>query len=118
MANAKKLKKDGPVWSNLDLDLWFLIMMHLGLVDFIAFGGVCKSWRSLVVSNWNKFMLAKQAICLSISSHLNEKKLYLEDYQRRKLKTTIPDSDYDMIWVGITCGYLIFLRQEPVIFGL
>ncbi|KAJ0439006.1 putative F-box protein [Helianthus annuus] len=118
MANARKLKKDGPVWSNLDLDLWFLIMMQLGLVDFIAFGGVCKSWRSLAVSNWNKFMLAKQPMYLSISSHLNEKKFYLEDYLRRKLKTTIPDSNYDMICVGITCGYLIFFETRTCDFWL
>ncbi|XP_022016685.1 uncharacterized protein LOC110916259 [Helianthus annuus] len=118
MANARKLKKDGPVWSNLDLDLWFLIMMHLGLVDFIAFGGVCKSWRSLAVSNWNKFMLAKQPMYLSISSHLNEKKFYLEDYLRRKLKTTIPDSNYDMICVGINCGYLIFFKTRTGDFWL
>ncbi|KAF5761075.1 hypothetical protein HanXRQr2_Chr16g0760831 [Helianthus annuus] len=44
-------------------------MMRLGLVDFIAFGDVRKSRRTLAVSNSNKFMLAKQPMYLSISSH-------------------------------------------------
>ncbi|MFS8026963.1 hypothetical protein Hanom_Chr16g01492841 [Helianthus anomalus] len=44
-------------------------MMRLGLVDFIAFGNVRNSRRSLAVSNWNKFKLAKQPMYFSISSH-------------------------------------------------
>ncbi|XP_076955893.1 uncharacterized protein LOC143630884 [Bidens hawaiensis] len=92
-------------------------MMHLGLVDFIAFGSVCKSWRSFAVRNWNKFMVSKQPMHLSISSRLNEKECYLEDYQRRKLKTTIPHSN-GRICVGITCGYLIFFGREACDFWL
>ncbi|KAJ0682519.1 putative F-box protein [Helianthus annuus] len=122
MANTRsmtrKLNKDvSASWSDLDQDLLLLIMMHLGVLDFIAFGDVCKSWRSVAVSNWNKFMVSKQPMYLSISSRLNDKECYLEDYQRRKLKTTIPHSN-GTICVGITCGYLIFFEREACDFWL
>ncbi|XP_076919501.1 uncharacterized protein LOC143580321 [Bidens hawaiensis] len=123
MANTRsmirKLNNDhgSATWSNLGHDVLFLIMMHLGLVDFIAFGSVCKSWRSCAMRNWNRFMVSKQPVCLSISSRLNEKECYLEDDQWKKLKTTIPHSN-GRICVGITCGYLIFFGREACDFWL
>ncbi|KAF5761070.1 putative F-box domain-containing protein [Helianthus annuus] len=104
-------------WSNLNPDLLLLIMMHMGVFDFIAFSGVCKSWRSVAISNWNKFMVSKQPMYLSISTHSYKKDCYLEDYRRRKLKTIIPHS-VGRRCVGITCGYLIFFGRKARDFWL
>ncbi|KAI7738119.1 hypothetical protein M8C21_014528 [Ambrosia artemisiifolia] len=108
MANTRSMTRKLTSWSDLDHDLLFLIMMHLGLFDFAAFSSVCTSWRSLAVSKWNTFMMSKQPMCLSISSRL--KVCYLKDYKRRKLRTTISHSN-GSICVGITCGYLIFFER-------
>ncbi|KAI3796656.1 hypothetical protein L1987_39335 [Smallanthus sonchifolius] len=122
MANTRsitrKLNSDASAsWSNLDHDLLFVIMMHLGPFDFLAFSGVCKSWRSFAFSNWNTFMVSKQPMCLSISTRMNNKEFYLEDYNRRRRKTTIPHSN-GRICIGITCGYIIFFGRKTYDFWL
>ncbi|CAH1419382.1 unnamed protein product [Lactuca virosa] len=53
-------------WSDVNQDLLFLIVMKLGFVDFLAFGRVCKSWRSLAVSYKNTFMASKPPMEISI----------------------------------------------------
>lgn len=35
----------GP-WSYLKHDVLSLVMMQRGVIDFLTFSGVCKSWRS------------------------------------------------------------------------
>ncbi|KAI7738117.1 hypothetical protein M8C21_014526, partial [Ambrosia artemisiifolia] len=113
----KRKNADPTSWSNFDRDLLLLIMMHLGLFDFFAFSGVCKSWRSLAVSNWKKFMASKQPMYLSISNRMNKKECYIEDYTRRKLKTMLPHSR-GRTCVGLTCGYLILFGKKAQDFWL
>ncbi|KAL4585846.1 hypothetical protein LXL04_010472 [Taraxacum kok-saghyz] len=57
----------GPPWSDLNHDVLFLVMMELGVFDFLSFSGVCKSWRSLALPNKIRFMASKPPMELRIS---------------------------------------------------
>ncbi|CAH1450147.1 unnamed protein product [Lactuca virosa] len=108
-----KIKSCDP-WSDLNHDVLFLVMMQLGVVDFLAFSRVCKSWRSLALSNKNKFIVSRPPMAISISTHPNENEcyLYLEDSQGIKFKTILPaHSDYKQC-IGVSCGYLILIGEE------
>ncbi|KAJ0438999.1 putative F-box protein [Helianthus annuus] len=103
-------------WSNLDHDLLLPILMKLGPVDFLAFSGVCKSWRSLAFANLNKFMGSRRPMSVSFSTSTNNE-CYLEDFEGRKFKTILPHSTGSTC-VGLTCGYLIFFRSITCEFWL
>ncbi|CAH1426883.1 unnamed protein product [Lactuca virosa] len=96
-SSTKKIKTwdNGGVapWLDLNHDVLFLVMMRLGIVDFFAFSGVCKSWRSLSLSNKKRFMASKPPILMRISTRGNEKECCLKDFEGRKLKTIIPHSE-------------------------
>ncbi|KAL7591397.1 uncharacterized protein LOC122195002 [Lactuca sativa] len=106
-------------WSNLNHDVLFLVMMELGMVDFLAFGGVCKSWRSFAASNRNMFMASKPPMKTCIDPHDNNKDFYfyMEDFERRRFKTIIPHSAGSTCF-GLTCGYLILYGRETHNFWL
>ncbi|MFS8026830.1 putative F-box domain-containing protein [Helianthus anomalus] len=101
-------------WISFNDDLVFLILMHLGVFDYVALSGVCKAWRSFAISNWNKFMMSKQPMYLSISSDFIFHKdcyIQLQDHTRRKLKAIIPHASARKC-IGVTCGYLIFFERK------
>ncbi|MFS7890423.1 putative F-box domain-containing protein [Helianthus anomalus] len=99
-------------WISFNDDLVFLILMHLEVFDYVALSGVCKAWRSFAISNWNKFMMSKQPMYLSISSDfIFLKDCYIQDHTRRKLKAIIPHSSARKC-IGVTCGYLIFFERK------
>ncbi|CAH1448976.1 unnamed protein product [Lactuca virosa] len=97
----------------LNHDVLFIVMMKLGVVDFVAFSGVCKSWRSLAFSNWNMFMASKPPMSICISDEWCS----LEDLEGKKFKTIIPHSA-GRICFGLTCGYLILFSRETRDFWL
>ncbi|KAL4555520.1 hypothetical protein LXL04_038142 [Taraxacum kok-saghyz] len=105
-------------WSDLNHDVLNLVIMKLEVVDFLAFSKVCKSWRSLTVSNRNKFLVSKPPMSISISyNDAYEKECYLEDFEGRKLKTIVPHLA-NRTCVGITCGYLILCGAKEKDFWL
>ncbi|XP_076940595.1 uncharacterized protein LOC143609838 [Bidens hawaiensis] len=97
-------------WSTLNQDLLSPIMMQLGVVDCIAFGGVCESWRSLARSERDKFLSSKQPMLVSFSHKANKNECYLTDFNGRKFKTILPCSTRTC--VGSTCGYLIMFNRK------
>ncbi|KAL4555527.1 hypothetical protein LXL04_038149 [Taraxacum kok-saghyz] len=105
-------------WSDLNHDVLNLVMIKLQAVDFIAFSKVCKLWRSLTISNGNKFLVPKPPMSISISfNDAFEKECYLEDFEGRKLKTIVPDLA-NRTCLGITCGYLILFDKKSREFWL
>ncbi|XP_023736016.1 uncharacterized protein LOC111883918 [Lactuca sativa] len=106
-------------WSDVNHDVLFIVMMKLGVVDFVAFSGVCKSWRSLAVSNRNTFMASKPPMQISIGPHVNKEDSYyfLEDLIEGRFKTIIPHSSC-RAYFGLTCGYLILFGRETRDFWL
>ncbi|CAH1420499.1 unnamed protein product [Lactuca virosa] len=94
-------------WSNPNHDVLFLVMMKLGVIDFFAFNRVCKLWRSLSLSNKNMFMASKPPMLMYIrNTHYKKKEYWLEDFDGRNFKITLPHSRRT-IYVGLTCCYLI-----------
>ncbi|KAL4562751.1 hypothetical protein LXL04_026781 [Taraxacum kok-saghyz] len=110
-SNEKKVKTcdNGEVgcWSDLNHHLVYIIMMQLGVIDYLSFSGVCKSWRSLANSNKKKFMATKPPMTLHVNWRAHAKLCYLEDFEGRKFKTFLPPFAGGTC-VGLTCGYLIF----------
>ncbi|KAL7605435.1 hypothetical protein Lser_V15G16140 [Lactuca serriola] len=101
------------------MTFFFLIIMQLGVIDFLAFSCVCKSWRLFAVSNWNKFMASTPPMRMRFSNHEYKREgyCYLEDFERRKFKTMIPHSAGRRC-IGLTCGYLILFGMETKDFWL
>ncbi|CAH1435860.1 unnamed protein product [Lactuca virosa] len=53
-SSSKRIKSNDVnvrPWSDFNHDVLSLVMMQLGVIDFLAFSGVCKSWRSVALSN-------------------------------------------------------------------
>ncbi|KAK9051556.1 hypothetical protein SSX86_028183 [Deinandra increscens subsp. villosa] len=99
----------GSSWTHMLSDILFLIILRLGVVDFIAFSGVCKSWRTVALSNKNKFMLSRLPMSMLISAQVAKKKeCYLGDCEGRTFKTILPRS-CGRTFFGVVSGYLIFL---------
>ncbi|KAL7615420.1 hypothetical protein Lser_V15G05530 [Lactuca serriola] len=112
-SSSMTIKTDdvGPL-SYLNHDVLSLVVMKLGVVDFVAFSGVCKSWRSVALGNWRRFMVSKPPMLMNISDSDNKDwQFCLEDHERRKFKTTLTHSA-GMCNYGFTCGYLILLRIQ------
>ncbi|CAH1439328.1 unnamed protein product [Lactuca virosa] len=93
----------GP-WSELNHDVLFLVMMQLSFVDFVAFSGVCKSWRSFALRK--RFMASRPPMLMSISdpSYMNSYYCHLKDFDGRKFKTLLPHS------VGRRCVFVVIDR--------
>ncbi|CAH1448015.1 unnamed protein product [Lactuca virosa] len=91
-SSSRKRPESCASWSDFDHNLLaFLVLMQLGVVDYLSFGGVCKSWRSLAVSNRNMFMGTRPPISISsICCHAYENTYYLVDFEGRKLKIPPP----------------------------
>ncbi|KAJ0668756.1 putative F-box protein [Helianthus annuus] len=99
-------------WPNLNPELLSLIMMRLRVVDYVAFSGVCQSWRSLAHSEKNKFMSSKQPMSVSFSfSTKGKKECHLTDLNGNTFTTVLPSSTARTS-VGSTCGYLIFFGRK------
>ncbi|CAH1426886.1 unnamed protein product [Lactuca virosa] len=109
-SSSKRIKTwdNGGVapWSDLNHDALFIVMTQLGIVDFVAFSKVCKSWRSQALPNRKRFMASKPPMLMYISSHVHMKECYLQDFEGKIFKTALPHSG-GRIYVGLTCGYLI-----------
>ncbi|PWA34468.1 F-box domain-containing protein [Artemisia annua] len=94
-------------WSDLFGDLLIIVMMRLGLVDFVSFSGVCKRWRSIAHSQWKTFMGCKVPMCMSF---FNSRGFWLEDFAGRRFKT-IRRHGTHRTCVGSTRGYLIMFGR-------
>nr|KAJ0209181.1 hypothetical protein LSAT_V11C400174330 [Lactuca sativa] len=107
------------IWSDLNDDVLCLVIMQLGVVDFVAFSGVCKSWRSCALSNKKIFMAFKPPMSMQISNRAYDKECYcyLKDFEGRKYKTLLPHSS-GRTCVGLTCGYLVLFGRETKDFWL
>ncbi|KAL4585844.1 hypothetical protein LXL04_010470 [Taraxacum kok-saghyz] len=104
-------------WSDLFHDVLFLVMMKLGLIDFLTFSGVCKSWRSFALNNKKIYMSSRPPMLMSISKRPSKNECSLQDSEGRKLRTRLPHSS-SRFCVGLTCGYLILFGKKTRDFWL
>ncbi|CAH1425369.1 unnamed protein product [Lactuca virosa] len=87
--------------------------MRLRVVEFLSFSRVCKSWRSLALSNRKRFMASKPPMAML----LDKNTCYLQDFEGREFKTILPLSG-DRTCIRVTCGYLIFMGEKTRDFWL
>ncbi|CAH1414949.1 unnamed protein product [Lactuca virosa] len=94
--------------------------MQLGVIDFVAFSGVCKSWRSFAFSYMNKFMASRPPMFMFVDEFENDEEwcCHLKDADGRKFKTVVPHSAGRSICVGVTCGYIILYEHRTHDFWL
>ncbi|KAL4555365.1 hypothetical protein LXL04_037983 [Taraxacum kok-saghyz] len=105
-------------WSDITHDVVLLVLMKVEVVDFLAFSRVCKPWRSVAISNKNKFIVSKPPMSICISKNANnEKECYMEDFEGRKLKTNLAHLS-GRKGIGVTCGYLILFGRKTSDFWL
>ncbi|XP_071738912.1 uncharacterized protein [Rutidosis leptorrhynchoides] len=103
----KKKQNESDIWSSLIQDVLFLIMMKLGIGDFLSFSWVCRSWRSCALSNRAAF-LKRQPPKLLISLVTKPgiyKEFYLKDSDGRRFNTMVPNC-IDRVCYGVYCDYL------------
>ena len=100
---GKRIDTSVAPWSELNHDVLFLVMMELGVVDFVSFSGVCKSWRSLALPNKIRFMASKPPMELFWTSggSNNTKEYSLLDFGGRKFKIILPGSG-GKYFIGLT----------------
>ncbi|KAJ0836891.1 hypothetical protein HanRHA438_Chr16g0772071 [Helianthus annuus] len=68
-------------------------MMRLGVVDFLAFSGVCKLYGQVPHQIGKKFMLSRQPMAIRISTRVAKRKeCWLEDCDGRMFRTILPCS--------------------------
>ncbi|KAL7591876.1 hypothetical protein Lser_V15G32992 [Lactuca serriola] len=111
-------KGDVAPWSYVNHDVLFLVMMQLRVVDFVAFSGVCKSWRAFALYNKKTFMASKPPMRIFFEHYSDNTMLWcLKDFEGRNFRTIVPDSQGRKC-VGCTCGYLILTRGKTHDFWL
>ncbi|KAL4557416.1 hypothetical protein LXL04_035593 [Taraxacum kok-saghyz] len=116
LSNMKKFKTcdsgDASSWSNLNHDLLLLVMMQLGVVDFLSFNKVCKSWRSLALSNKKNFISSRPPMLIWLDHYLTKiNHCSLRDFNRRTFEPILPNSTRVTCY-GLTCGYLIMFGNK------
>ncbi|CAH1448990.1 unnamed protein product [Lactuca virosa] len=120
-SSRKRLKSfdkgDVGYWSDLNHDVLFLVIMQLGFVDFFAFNEVCKSQRSLALSERNIYLDSIPPMSISTSINKQDRFGIRRTLKEKKLKTIVPDSA-GRICIGLTCGYLILFGRETNDFWL
>ncbi|CAH1439599.1 unnamed protein product [Lactuca virosa] len=79
--------------------------------------GVCKSWRSVALSNKTRFMASRPPMPIWIFEQAMEKEYSAEDFDGRQVKMHIPKSG-GKTCVGLTCGYLVMFGRKPLEFWL
>ncbi|CAH1414946.1 unnamed protein product [Lactuca virosa] len=107
----------GP-WSDLTHHVLFLVMTQQGVIDFVAFSGVCKSWRSFALSYMSTFMTSRPPMFMSPDDDYDvEWWCHLKDVEGRRFKTIVPHPA-SAVCVEITCGYVILFVTKTRDFGL
>ncbi|PWA65015.1 F-box domain-containing protein [Artemisia annua] len=117
-------------WSDLFGDLLIIVMMRLGLVDFVSFSGVWKRWRSIAHSQWKTFMGSvaelgfQNRVCtfarmvlegyapyvFYTTRRILGRGFWLEDFEGRRFKT-IRRHGTHRTCIGSTRGYLIMFGR-------
>ncbi|KAL7592345.1 hypothetical protein Lser_V15G33031 [Lactuca serriola] len=118
-SSRKRMKscdnKGGVPWSDLNHDVLYSIMMRLGVVEFLSFSRVCKSWRSLALSKRERFMTSRPP--MAMLAHKNT--CHLQDFEGKQFKTILPvPHSVDRTCIGVTCGYLILFGEKTRDFWL
>ncbi|XP_057982723.1 probable F-box protein At4g22060 [Malania oleifera] len=117
--SRKRLKTDDSCnwrpWSDLPEDLLDMISKRLGMVDYLAFGGVCKRWRSLVEECKRNFMDSQPPHIVIISTHAKKTCSLKNMADGKRFKTMLPHFAGKYCSAS-SCGYLVMQGRNDVWF--
>uniref|UniRef100_A0A5B7A288 F-box domain-containing protein n=1 Tax=Davidia involucrata TaxID=16924 RepID=A0A5B7A288_DAVIN len=98
-------------WSRLPYDLIATIANRLTVIeDFLAFSGVCRSWRSVF---WNRnWTPGPQFPWLMLSENRNETtRSFFSFFKNKRLVSSLPEARGRRCW-GSACGWLITIGVD------
>lgn len=78
-------------WANLFRDLFVSIIMRLGFVDYVACGGVCKSWRSIADDSKSTFWENQQPLAVVKSNNARKACFLYNTFDGTRYKTLLPE---------------------------
>lgn len=96
------------VWGSGDIlpdELLVSVLMKLSLVDYLAFSGVCRSWRSISIDNRKKFMERQKPLVFARPKYSKKSCVLYNMFDGKTCKAMLKDLAWNL--VGLSCGYLI-----------
>ncbi|KAI4305572.1 hypothetical protein L6164_028933 [Bauhinia variegata] len=104
--------RDWRPWSDLPEDLIGLIAKHLGMIDYILFGCVCKSWKSYVSAHRQDFMASQSPHILLLPAYIRSSCCFLYNISDKKNYKALLPSLIGKLCLGIAGGYLVFQNKH------
>ncbi|KAK1369988.1 hypothetical protein POM88_036080 [Heracleum sosnowskyi] len=108
---SRKNNRTWGLWATLPDNLLLSVMLLLNIVDYFAFSGVCRSWRS-VATKWRDYYMERQKPLVVVKSKHAKKSCFLYNvFQGEKYKALLPNLRGN-VFVGISCGYVVTLDRN------
>nr|XP_017235410.1 PREDICTED: uncharacterized protein LOC108209152 isoform X2 [Daucus carota subsp. sativus] len=93
-------------WDSLPNELLLLILMKLNIIDYLAFSGVCRSWRSAATDIRKSFMERLQPLVFARSRYAKKACVLYNIFDSQNCKSMLPSMPRKYLW-GLSSGYLI-----------
>ncbi|KAI4351533.1 hypothetical protein L6164_005891 [Bauhinia variegata] len=108
-----KMAQDGNLrpWSDLPEALLDQITRHFGVVDYLMFGCVCKSWRSYTSAYKQEFLASQTPHILFLSPYARKSCYFYNPFEHKMYKALLP-SLVGRFCAGITGGYLVMDNKK------
>ncbi|XP_063943336.1 uncharacterized protein LOC108209860 isoform X1 [Daucus carota subsp. sativus] len=93
-------------WDSLPDELLLSVLMKLNIIDYLAFSGVCRSWRSVSTDIRKSFMERLQPLVLARPRYSKKACVLYNIFDRKSCKSMLPNMPRKSLW-GLASGYLI-----------
>lgn len=98
-------------WSELPADLLESILKRVGVIDYMMFACVCKSWRSFSVAFKQEFMASQAPLVFLVSKNARKHCYLYNIFEKRLFRAELPHLSGNKC-LGFTCGYLVLRDSE------
>ncbi|XP_063943352.1 uncharacterized protein LOC135150627 isoform X2 [Daucus carota subsp. sativus] len=93
-------------WDSLPDELLLSVLMKLNIIDYLAFSGVCRSWRSVSTDIRKSFMERLQPFVLARPRYSKKACVLYNIFDWKSCKSMLPNMPRKSLW-GLSSGYLI-----------
>ncbi|KAK1385997.1 hypothetical protein POM88_023732 [Heracleum sosnowskyi] len=98
-------------WDILPNELLGLVLMKLNVIDFLAFRGVCRSWRSASIDICKRFLERQQPLVVAKPKYSKKACVLYNMFDEKSWKTMLPNLPCKKL-LGLSCGYLITIDRH------
>ncbi|XP_022775508.1 F-box/kelch-repeat protein At1g57790-like [Durio zibethinus] len=98
-------------WSELPADLLVVILKQLGVIEFLLFACVCKSWRFVAIALKQEFMASQSPLVFLMPTKARKYGYFYNIFDNGLYKAGLPHLAGNKC-VGFTCGYLVLRDSE------